>query len=239
LKEVHATFYPETDEGIFSLLITPRAWARVDKLLKDSKGSIVVGGETKEETKYIAPTIVKDVKPDDSLMREELFGPVLPILAVENVDEAIAFVNARDHPLVLYVFSQDSEFKNKVFNNTQSGAAVANEVLFHCVVDGLPFGGVGPSGYGAHTGKFGFDTFTQLRASMDSPSWLEMLLSGRYPPYTPKKEKAMLKLVATSIPPRPSGPPILETESSQKKWFFVTLALTLSGVVTKWTKIFG
>jgi len=113
LKEVRASFYPETDEGHFSRLITPKAWERVNKLLEGSKGTIVFGGKSVEETKYIAPTVMRDVKADDSLMTEELFGPILPIVAVENVDEAIAFVNARDHPLVIYVFSKDPAFKAK------------------------------------------------------------------------------------------------------------------------------
>jgi aldehyde dehydrogenase (NAD+)/aldehyde dehydrogenase (NAD(P)+) len=128
-----ASFYPESDEGHFSRVINARAFTRLNTLLKNTKGTIVFGGETKEESKYIAPTVVKDVKGDDSLMGEELFGPILPIVTVENVDEAIAFVNARfvlctsrpiilrlltyhgrsDHPLALYVFSQDPAFKSK------------------------------------------------------------------------------------------------------------------------------
>jgi aldehyde dehydrogenase (NAD+)/aldehyde dehydrogenase (NAD(P)+) len=243
LKETHARFYPEGDEGHFSRLVSPRAFSRVNKLLKDSKGTIVFGGETKEETKYIAPTVLKDVQPDDSLMSEELFGPVLPILTVENVDEAISFINAHDHPLAIYVFSQDPAFKAKVFNNTQSGAAVANETLFHCAVDGLPIGGIGPSGYGAHTGKYGFDTFTHFRATMDSPSWLDKLLSGRYPPYTAKKQKDMLRFLTPSLPTRPSGPPGAADaglQIAQSKWFLLALvALPVTGLLTPWTKISG
>jgi aldehyde dehydrogenase (NAD+) len=239
----YAKFYPSSspasEPGVFSRLITPQAWTRVNGLLKNTQGTIVLGGEVKEETKYIAPTVVKDVKGDDSLMSEEIFGPVLPIVPVDNVDEAIKFINEREHPLALYVFSGDSTFKNKVFDNTQSGAAVANEVVIHPGADGLPFGGIGPSGSGYHTGKFGFDMFTHLRASMDSPSWIDKLLGARFPPYTSKTEQAITKIAFPKLAARPSGPPALGKSNWWGKWFFLSLALAAVGILTKQRKIVG
>lgn len=150
LKTCKESFYPEdakpTSEGTYSRIVSPQAFNRIKRLLDMTKGTIVFGGETDEATKYMALTVVRDVKPDDSLMSDEIFGPVLPIVPVEDVDEAIAFVNSRDHPLALYIFSQNQQFKDKVLSNTQSGAAVVNETMIHPAADGLPFGGIGNSG---------------------------------------------------------------------------------------------
>ncbi|KAG5649774.1 hypothetical protein H0H81_002077 [Sphagnurus paluster] len=243
LKTAYESFYPTSAEAsspqAYSRIVTPQAFNRIKGLLDNTKGTIIAGGETDEATKYIAPTLIKDVKGDDSLMREEIFGPLLPIVPVEDVDEAIAFVNARDHPLALYVFSQNAEFKAKVFNSTQSGAAVANEVVIHPGAEGLPFGGVGPSGYGAHTGKFTFDTFTHMRSSLDSPSWIDKIIGFRYPPYTDSKLKAALKLLP-SLPARPTGPPAeIARTKWWGKWFYLALAVAVVGGLTQRLKTLG
>ncbi|KIJ14702.1 hypothetical protein PAXINDRAFT_99957, partial [Paxillus involutus ATCC 200175] len=124
-----------------------------------SKTSCLI--DTDESRLFIAPTVVHSVKGDDSL---ELFGPVLPVVPVKDLDAAIEFINARGYPLALYVFSHDASSKNNVFDNTQSGSAVANDTLVHCATDGFPFGGIGASGSGSHTRKFTFDMFTHLRS---------------------------------------------------------------------------
>jgi aldehyde dehydrogenase (NAD+) len=235
-------FYPDNKikDDQYSTIITPEAFKRIKSLLDASKGTIVIGGEVDENRKYIAPTIVKDVAADDSLLSEEIFGPLLPIVPVEDVDEAIAFVNARHHPLALYVFSQDRELKQKIYRSTQSGAVVANETMLHIAADGLPFGGVGGSGYGAHTGKYTFDTFTHLRSSLDSPSWVDKIIGLRFPPYTTKKLKNIEFLMPTSLPPRPTGPPayasVRATSKWSGKWLLLAIAVAVAGALTKWTK---
>ncbi|KAF9235550.1 NAD-dependent aldehyde dehydrogenase [Melanogaster broomeanus] len=173
LKEAHDEFYPSDPAASpdFSHIVNNSHFNRIKGLLDKTSGTIAFGGQTDEAKLFIAPTVVHSVKGEDSLMSEELFGPILPVIPVKNLDEAIKFINDRDHPLALYVFSQDASFKNKVFDNTQSGSAVANDTLVHCALDGLPFGGIGPSGSGYHTQKYTFDMFTHLRASLDSPSW--------------------------------------------------------------------
>ncbi|RDB27993.1 Aldehyde dehydrogenase, dimeric NADP-preferring [Hypsizygus marmoreus] len=243
LKDAYESFYPESADvsspAAYSRIVTPQAFRRIKGLLDGTKGEVVFGGETDEADKFIAPTAVRDVKADDSLMSEEIFGPLLPIVPVEDVDEAIAFINARDHPLALYVFSQNPAFKAKVFNSTQSGAAVANDTIIHPGAEGLPFGGVGPSGYGAHTGKFGFDTFTHLRSSLDSPGWVDKIIGFRFPPYTDAKLKSAMKLLP-SLPARPKGPP--SAASSRKwwgKWFFLALVVVVAGGLTTRIKMLG
>ncbi|TFK21603.1 aldehyde dehydrogenase [Coprinopsis marcescibilis] len=236
LKDTYDEFYPPHAQASspdnFSRMITPQAFNRVKGLLDATKGTIVAGGQTDAETKFIAPTIVTNVGADDSLMSDEIFGPVLPIVAVEDIDEAIRFINSKDHPLALYVFSQDQAVKDRVFKNTQSGGFSVNEVLIHPGVEGLPFGGVGSSGYGQHTGKFTFDLFTHLRGSIDSPSWLDRILSFRYPPYTLKKYKATHQF-APKLPGKPTGPPSLTEGGSWGKWFVVALVAAVAAGLTK------
>jgi len=202
--EVYKTFYPDgpLKSESYSRIVSDAHFKRVKGLLDNTKGTVVLGGETDAAQRFIAPTIVRDVTPEDSLMSEEIFGPILPIIPVKNLDEGIEFVNAHEHPLTLYVFSNDSMLKKKIFDNTQSGAAIANDVALHPVVDGLPFGGVGESGYGYHTGKYGFDTFTHLRATIDSPKIFDLFMGNRFPPYTNKGVAAFKKLLYPSMPPR-------------------------------------
>jgi len=215
LKEAHDEFYPDGAVASPDLthIINKSHFNRIKGLLDRTSGTIAFGGETDESRLFIAPTVVKGVKGDDSLMSEELFGPILPIVPVKDVDEAIEFISDRDHPLTLYVFSQDSNFKNKVFDNTVSGSAIANDTLLHCGADGLPFGGIGPSGSGYHTRKFSFELFTHQRSSMDSPSWVDKLLGSRFPPYNVKKESWLKTVLGVRLPPRPLPPPGSEGES--------------------------
>jgi len=209
LEKVYKEFYPDgaLKSDSFSRIISPRHFQRLSRLLADTKGKVVVGGDTEEEKKYIGPTVVQDVNGDDSLMSEELFGPILPIVPVENIQEAVNFINARDHPLALYVFSHNPKIKSQVIDNTQSGGVAVNDTILHLAVPGLPFGGVGGSGYGYHTGKAGFDTFTHTRSTIDNPGWVDKILGIRYPPYTSKKLARADMANFPSLPARPSGAP--------------------------------
>ncbi|KAG2065681.1 NAD-dependent aldehyde dehydrogenase [Suillus decipiens] len=204
LKDAHDEFYPSgaINTPDLSHIVNITHFHRLKDLLDSTSGTIAFGGQTDESRKFIAPTVVKGVKDGDSLMNDEIFGPILPIMPVDDVDAAIAYINAHDHPLALYCFSSDAAFKNKVFDNTQSGAAVANDVLIHGGTDGLPFGGIGPSGSGYQTRSFSFDMFTHLRSSLDSPGWIDNILGGRFPPYTSGK-LASLKRFGVTLPPRP------------------------------------
>lgn len=146
----------------FTRIINDRHFERLLKLL--NSGKAVVGGDYDKESRYIAPTILTGVSSDDKIMQEEIFGPILPIVNIKNVDEAIKFINARDKPLTLYIFSNERQTINRFLNETSSGSVCANDAVMHLTVDTLPFGGVGASGFGAYHGKYSFDTFSHPKA---------------------------------------------------------------------------
>ncbi|KAI0659649.1 NAD-dependent aldehyde dehydrogenase [Cubamyces menziesii] len=173
LQDIYKAFYPDgpKNSDSFCRIVSEAHAARIKNLIDQTKGTVVFGGDADISERYVAPTVVRDVPLDDPLMRDEVFGPVLSIIPVKDIDEAISIINERDHPLAVYVFSHDKAFLDKVFENTESGAAVANETLISVGVPGLPMGGLGASGYGYYTGKHMFDEFTHLRTSIDNPGW--------------------------------------------------------------------
>ncbi|KAF8918758.1 NAD-aldehyde dehydrogenase [Mucidula mucida] len=236
LKKTHDSFYPQGPfaPNAMGKMINEQAFKRVSGLLEKTRGTVVFGGQMDEATKAIAPTIVKDVSFDDPLMSEEIFGPLLPVIPIDSLEEGIAFVNKGQYPLTLYVFSTDSAFKSKILKSTVSGSIVMNDTLWQAGCDGIPFGGIGPSGTGFHNGKYGFDTFTHFRASLDSPSWVDLLLKLRYPPYTATKIKQS-GLVFWGLPgKRPTGPPSATDGGwSYKKWIMILVALVLAGAARK------
>ncbi|XP_072325964.1 aldehyde dehydrogenase family 3 member A2b [Scyliorhinus torazame] len=157
--------------------------------------NVAYGGQMNEEDLYIAPTIVTDVDPNSKIMQEEIFGPLLPIVTVASADEAIGFINKRDKPLALYIFSQDKKLIKKMIAETSSGGVTANDCMIHYSVDTLPFGGVGKSGIGAYHGKFSFETFTHRRACVLKSLGFEKMNSVRYAPATDAKQKWTLWLL--------------------------------------------
>ncbi|TFY58656.1 hypothetical protein EVJ58_g6287 [Rhodofomes roseus] len=202
-KQAYYELHPRDpkETGNMARIVNERHAKRIKRLLDNTKGEVVLGGNIDMETYFCEATIVKDVPLDDILMSEEIFGPILPIVPVKDVNEAIKVINSLGHALVLHVFSSDSGFKKKVFDNTQSGLAIANETLLHIQTVGIPFGGVGASGHGATTGKAAFDEFVHRRGSIDSPFWLDpMMLFMRYPPYT-SRNTTMLNLFMHPKPP--------------------------------------
>ncbi|KAH9073066.1 aldehyde dehydrogenase [Lactarius deliciosus] len=158
--------------------------------------SVVVGGSTDDEKRRITPTVYRDVKEGDSLLEGEIFGPLLPIVPVDDIRQAIEYINAHPHPLVLYAFTEDAELKQALRDETKSGGLHFNDVIQHMSIDTLPFSGVGESGYGSQALKYTYDEYTQLRSSVDIPlaSGIdrdEPRFSARYPPYTPATTRVM------------------------------------------------
>ena len=125
-----------------------------------------------------------NVKPDDPIMQEEIFGPIFPILEYSDLDEVISFINGREKPLALYFFSSSRHKQNKILATTSSGGACINDTVVHLTNPRLPFGGVGFSGMGSYHGKFSFDTFSHHRSILSKSTLLDIPL--RYAPYKNK-----------------------------------------------------
>ncbi|XP_053564831.1 aldehyde dehydrogenase family 3 member B1 [Bombina bombina] len=176
-------------------IVNQKHFQRLSALLKC--GKIVIGGETDESEKYISPTVLVDVNETDSVMKEEIFGPILPVLTVESLNDAIMFINKRERPLAAYVYSSSNQTVNEFLDRTISGGFCGNDGLMHSTLISLPFGGIGESGMGRYHGKFGFDTFSHHRACLLRSAGREKLNEIRYPPYSEKKLK--LALYATEI----------------------------------------
>ncbi|HNL83969.1 MAG TPA: aldehyde dehydrogenase family protein, partial [Chitinophagales bacterium] len=160
--------------------INEKHFLRLARLLE--KGNILMGGQTDIQNLYIAPTLIDGLSTDNPVMQEEIFGPILPVIEYNTIEEAIAFVNSRSKPLALYIFSDDSNYQNKILENTSSGNASINECLMHVGQFELPFGGVGDSGIGAYHGKYSFDIFSHLKGVLKKSTLSDF--AQRFPPYT-------------------------------------------------------
>ncbi|XP_060610943.2 aldehyde dehydrogenase family 3 member B1-like [Anolis sagrei] len=174
----------------YGRMINDKHFQRVQALMKS--GRLTIGGETDESDLYIAPTVMADVKEWEPAMQEEVFGPILPIFTVADMDEAICFINSKERPLVTYAFSCDSNVVNHVLNCTSSGGFGGNDTLLHAALVTLPFGGIGFSGYGKYHGKFSFDTFSHHRGTLLRCMGMEAINSIRYPPYNERKLALMV-----------------------------------------------
>jgi len=208
-KDVQAAFLEEAVSTIkqfygqdprkssdYSKIVNENHVKRLTQLLKDG-GKVHYGGDVDAASTYISPTIVTDVNVNSRLMTDEIFGPILPVIPVESIDEAVKFVNARPKPLVLYVFSKNSNTAETIIAQTSSGATCVNECLMHAACNNLPFGGVGASGMGAYNGKYGFDTFSHAKAILKKPLMSDPSL--RFPPYTETKLRWLTRLNNISL----------------------------------------
>ena len=151
----------------YGRIINERHFDRLTALLAD--GRIVTGGGQDRSGRYLAPTVLADVAPDAPVMREEIFGPVLPIISVPDLDAAIAFINDRDKPLALYAFTESESTKQRLIEETSSGAIAFGLPVSHLALPELPFGGVGESGMGRYHGEYSIDTFSHAKGILDKP----------------------------------------------------------------------
>ena len=154
--------------------------------------NIRLGGQADRETRYLAPTLVVNPAIDSALMREEIFGPILPILAVPSMEFAIAHIKSRPSPLALYAFSRDLAVHKQLIENVSAGSVCINDAIVFRVSPELPFGGVGASGMGRYGGWYGFETFSHMKAVMKRGFWFDVEL--RYPPYSGAKLQLMRRL---------------------------------------------
>lgn len=187
LKKSLKEFYGEDPQKSrdYGRIISARHFQRVMGLIQGQK--VVHGGTGDAATRYIAPTILSNVDPQSPVMQEEIFGPLMPIVHVSGLDEAIKFINQREKPLALYVFSNNDKVIKKMIAETSSGGVTANDVIVHITVHSLPFGGVGHSGMGSYHGKKSFETFSHRRSCLVRPLKDDEAIKARYPPSTTKK----------------------------------------------------
>jgi aldehyde dehydrogenase (NAD+) len=176
LKSTITNMYGADGPGIespkYARMVNSNHYRRVKNLLEDALlngAKLVTGGKTDDSENYLSPTLLDHVTPDMAIMKEEIFGPLLPVLTYRTLEDAIDFVNGRDRPLGVYVYSKDRDVAEMVINNTTAGASVINHTLMHYVSPYLPFGGVGTSGIGRGNGYFGFFDFSNQRPVLEMP----------------------------------------------------------------------
>ncbi|CAK8579020.1 unnamed protein product [Lathyrus sativus] len=182
-----------------SRIVSPTQFARLVRLLDEDKVSdkIVLGGQRDEKKLKIAPTILLDVPEEAMVMQEEIFGPILPIITVDSIEDSFSIIKSRPKPLAAYLFTNNEQLKKDYVDKISSGGMLINDAVVHVATRGLPFGGVGESGMGAYHGKFSFDSFSHKKSVLykgfDSDP------SIRYPPYTPEKAKLLRAILDGSI----------------------------------------
>ncbi len=178
-------FYGKTplDSIHLGRIINQSQFNRLIKLLKQAKNNnqIVYGGEWNESEKRISPTLIKIENRNDQLMKEEIFGPLLPILCIKSLDEVISDFKSLPKPLAIYLFGGEEKEQEQIVSMTSSGSVCLNDVVLQAGIPELPFGGIGASGMGKYHGKASFDNFTHYKSILKRPFWLD--LNFRYPPY--------------------------------------------------------
>ncbi|KAF7048107.1 hypothetical protein CFC21_056923 [Triticum aestivum] len=201
LKRVLERFYGEDplQSADLSRIVNISHFGRLTKLIDDKEVAtkIQLGGQTDQEQLKIAPTVLVDVPLDTALMTGEIFGPLLPIITVDKIEESIAHINAGAKPLAAYLFTKDKKLQQDFVSNVSAGGMLVNDVALHLTNPHLPFGGVGDSGMGSYHGKFSFDCFTHRKAVLIRGFGGEA--NARYPPYTAEKQRILRGLIKGSF----------------------------------------
>jgi len=189
LKKEIQEFYPlrENINENYVQIVNERNFNRLKQLIPTDK--IYYGGEKIIENRSIAPTLLQNISFEDNIMQDEIFGPILPVITFENLDEVIAKVKKREKPLALYIYSKSKKTIQKILHEISFGGGAINESLVHLSNPNLPFGGVGASGIGNYHSKAGFDTFTHYKSILHKTSWFEPNI--KYTPFTKLKKKIL------------------------------------------------
>lgn len=185
-KEIKKQFGEQPLENPhYGKIINEKHFRRILKLI--SKDKTVCGGRYDEKAFRIEPTVLDEVTFSDAVMQEEIFGPILPVLTYESLDDAISIINSREKPLALYLFSENKQSINKITTSCYYGGGCINDVVIHLATSNMGFGGVGESGMGAYHGKVGFDTFSHKKSIVDKKNFIDLPM--RYQPYQSLNEK--------------------------------------------------
>ncbi|MCW2652566.1 MAG: aldehyde dehydrogenase [Mycobacterium sp.] len=183
----------ESDDPGGMRIVNQRQFDRLTGYLASTKGTIALGGDSNASDLRMRPTVVVDPDPDEPLMKDEIFGPILPVISVQSLDEAIRFVNARPKPLSAYLFTGTRAVRERVIKEVPAGGMVVNHLAVQVSTARLPFGGVGSSGMGAYHGRWGFEEFSHRKSVLTKPTRPD-LSSMIYPPYTEKAWKLARRL---------------------------------------------
>ena len=174
-------------------IVNQRQFDRLIDYLANTKGKIALGGNFDASALRLQPTVVLDPDPDEPLMKNEIFGPILPVISVQSLDSAISFVNSRPKPLSAYLFTKTRAVRERVIKEVPAGGMLVNHLAFQVSTAKLPFGGVGASGMGAYHGRWGFEEFSHRKSVLTKPTRPD-LSSFLYPPYTDKAQKLARRL---------------------------------------------
>ncbi|PWM58312.1 MAG: aldehyde dehydrogenase family protein [Subdoligranulum variabile] len=187
-KEITAQFGADPMQNpAYGKIINAKHYQRLMGLIDPAK--VVCGGTGDEAAQRIAPTVMQDVAWEDAVMGEEIFGPILPVLTYTDLDAALAEIEARPHPLALYLFSEDKAVQRRVLGRCHFGGGCLNDTIIHLATSAMPFGGVGESGMGGYHGQAGFEAFSHLRSIVDKKTWMDMPV--RYQPYSSLKDRLL------------------------------------------------
>lgn len=186
LKKTITEFYGENIEKSpdFGRIVNQKHFNRLNDLIQIHKDNVVFGGNSSKEDLYIEPTLLDNITNDNKIMKEEIFGPILPIITYDNFDEVLEIIQSKSKPLSLYLFSEDENMTHKVVEELSFGGGAINDTLMHLANPNLPFGGVGSSGIGQYHGKYSFDTFSHMKSYTFKSTRLESSLF--FPPYKGK-----------------------------------------------------
>ena len=193
MQQAITSFYGEDPRlsPDYPRIVNDHNFLRIEKIL--ATFPLKSGGDTDFGERYIAPTILRGVSLDSVIMQSEIFGPLLPVIAYHELDEVLDALRKEKEPLALYLFSSDRNVQERVVRQTRSGGVCINDLLFHAAIHGLPFGGLGASGFGAYHGRAGFETFSFQRSVLRRSLYPDPDL--RYPPYSKKKFRFLKRLV--------------------------------------------
>lgn len=192
MKQEIETHYNSNDiTENYLQIINTKNFDRLNHLIDDTK--VYCGGNRDKDKRFISPTIMTGITFDDEVMKDEIFGPILPVITFSDLDKTIALVKERPKPLACYIYSKNRKTINKLLSEISFGGGTINDSLMHLTNSKLPFGGVGHSGIGHYHGKYGFDTFSHFKSILDKPFWLEP--SVKYAPYSDSKLKLLKRLI--------------------------------------------
>ncbi len=183
------SFYGEdpADSEDYCRIINPEKAAKMEALMKN--GKIITGGNINPEKCYVAPTIITDVRPDDPVMQDEIFGPILPVITFTDISEVYDIINRNPKSLAAYIFTTSKTLVREFLARTQSGSAAVNDTVMQVASPNMPFGGIGPSGMGRYHGRRSFEEFSNMKSVMEKSNLIDIPV--RYPPYTRFKEKVL------------------------------------------------